>query len=169
MAAFKSPRWAVPLLLAVALLSRANGAPDKREHVKYLLSIRIELTSSSPPAGKIVLRNTGQSKLRVWEPYNSWGAGAVFFRLQRAGKTEEFHRLVMFSRNGPGTETLAPGKAQEIEFDLGKDRWRPEWHAAPADESNGSLSAVYEVPPTPESKELHVWTGKIVSEPVKLD
>ena len=137
---------------------------------KLALSVRIELRSSAPPAGNVVLRNDGSADIRVWRRGNSWGDKTVTFQSQRGGSVQKFSEKPQgYTRNGPAYITLAPGQTQNIPFDLsGSGDWQPAWRAD-ASASGGTLTAVYKVAPTKESAEFGVWTGEITSAPVKLD
>lgn len=134
------------------------------------LSVHLELRSSAPPAGNVLLRNDGIATIRVWQRDNSWGDSAVTFLLQRGTGVQKFsEKFHEYSANVPGYITLAPGQTQNIPFDLsGSGDWEPAWQPGTS-ASGGTLTAVYSVAPTKESVEFNVWTGEIASAPVKLD
>ena len=109
------------------------------------LEIRIELQSSAPPAGAVVLHNADASELRVWQMGVSWGDKTLSFELNTAGKPQSIKlRPQVYTVNKPISAPLAPGQDYRIEFNLGDGEWRPDlWHErAPAagSEADRSLS-----------------------------
>lgn len=169
---FQSNISGVPFLQAALMLVFCCGiALAQAPMQKPALSVRIELRSSAPPAGNVVLRNNGSVDIRVWRRGNSWGDNTVTFQVHRGGSVQKFsEKPRVYTRNIPAYITLAPGQTQEIPFDLSASGgWEPAWQPGPSATSGGTLAAVYKVAPTKELAEFGVWTGEIASAPVKLD
>ena len=134
------------------------------------LEIRLELRSSAPPAGAVVLHNAGASELCVWRMANSWGDETLSFELNADGKTQSIKlKPQYYTLNGPIYVPLAPGQDYRIEFNLGNlRRWEPDlWHDHPP-AAGSELTAVYHSERSPESDKYSVWTGSLRSAPVKL-
>ena len=135
------------------------------------LEIRVELRSSAPPAGAVVLHNAGALELRVWRMANSWGDQTLSLELKADGSPQSVTlKPQYYTLNGPIYVPLAPGQDYRIEFNLGdRRRWEPDlWHdSAPA--AGSELIAVYRSERSPESDKNGVWTGFIRSVPVKLN
>ncbi len=134
------------------------------------LEIRLELQSSAPPAGTVVLYNAGASEIRVWDTGTSWGNETLSFELNADGKTQSITLTPQdYTVNWPRHVALAPGQDYRIEFNLGdKRRWEPDlWHDRPP-VAGSELIAVYRSERSPESDKYGVWTGFLRSAPVKL-
>jgi hypothetical protein len=156
------------LLLGSSLLLGCMPAWAQNAPQEPVLSVRIELRTSVPPTGTVVLRNAGVETIRVWRRGYSWGDRTISFIVQTGSETQKFiEKTQSYTRNVPAYDTLAAGQKVEIRFDLSDGFWLPQWE--PGGAKGGTLTATYKVKPTPESAKYGVWTGEIVSEPVKLD
>lgn len=117
----------------------------------------------------VVLTNTSKDSQPVWEYWNSWGFQVISFELG----TPEGKRFVLtakdhgFDHNWPSTYTVAPGEHQVFAIRLDES-----WQAQPAltvvDGMPITLKAVYQVNPTRESAQHHVWTGRVESHAYSL-
>jgi hypothetical protein len=129
----------------------------------------IVMAQEKPEAFHVVLTNISAEAQPVFETWNSWGYQAVSFEITLPdGKTSMLTmRDQGFSKNFPSTYLIPPGGHQvfPVKFDKA-------WQAKPtlphAAEMLITLKAIYEVGETPESREKHVWTGRVESAPVKL-
>jgi hypothetical protein len=132
--------------------------------------IRLELARSRPPAGTVVLVNSGPEAVRVWRMGNSWGDETLSFEVTRGEHVVHVVRAPQeYTRNVPSSVAVPPGGRHELPFDLGDGSWESD---EPLDRLAGpgaQLVAVYEVRETPESRAHGVWTGRVESEPVALD
>jgi hypothetical protein len=132
--------------------------------------IRLELDRSRPPAGTVVILNSGPDAVRLWRTGNSWGDEVLSFDVMRDGLTARVvRRPQVYTRNVPSSVSVPPGGSHELPFDLGDGSWDSD---EPLDSFAGvgaRLVAVYEVPETPEAAVHGVWTGRVQSEPVALE
>ena len=124
----------------------------------------IEMAHDKPREFYVVLTNSSSEPQAVWEDWNSWGYQTVSFELTNVdGK--KFHvsrRPGIFTVNFPSTFLISPGEHQVYAIRL--DQW---WETQPplpkTDETDITLKAIYEVPPTPEAAQYKVWTGRLES------
>ncbi|PYT95330.1 MAG: hypothetical protein DMG36_02625 [Acidobacteria bacterium] len=124
----------------------------------------IEMAHDKPREFYVVLTNSSSEPQAVWEHWNSWGYQTVSFELTNVdGK--KFHvsrRPGIFTVNFPSTFVISPGEHQVYAIRL--DQW---WETQPplpkTDETDITLKAIYEVPPTPEAAQYKVWTGRLES------
>jgi hypothetical protein len=125
---------------------------------------------SSPPAGSVVLANAGSMDLRIWKTCNEWGDSRLSFEISRGDHIwHVVRRPQVYTRNVPSFVVVPAGGSHEWPFDLGDDDWIAD---APVGELMGpptQVVAVYDVPVSPEAVERAVWTGRLRSEPAKLD
>ncbi len=69
--------------------------------------------------------------------------------------------------NGPTTDAIEPGEAQVYVVHL-DEFWEIQPPIPKTDEMPITLKAIYEVSPTPESKQYKVWTGRLESHDYKF-
>jgi hypothetical protein len=130
------------------------------------LAIELRLRGGDPSAGVAMLRNLGQEPVRVWRPGNEWGDAALSFevsggRIVRAPQE--------YTANVPASTAVPVGGSFELPFDLADGSWDASRPLHELLRRGAQLVAAYEVEPTPEAAEHGVWTGRLRSEPVRLD
>lgn len=117
----------------------------------------------------VVLTNISKEPQPVFEYWNGWGFHAVSFELSTAdGKP--FVLTVKgdcCDKNTPDTDTIEPSEHQvfAIRFD---ESWRVQPALTVVDGMPITLKAVYQVNPTRESTQKHVWTGRVESRSYNL-
>jgi hypothetical protein len=146
--------WAAeaPVALSIAIPQREDGTRRvitgrPNEHFHVLLSSR-----------------TGP--LRVWDDAFSWGYYALSFELVgEHGDVRTIHKKPMdFTVNFPAWLRLEPPDHLVFDVFLGDRKiWDGVPQALPTCE-RVQLRAIYEVKEDAHSAELHVWTGRVVSE-----
>lgn len=117
----------------------------------------------------VVLTNISPETQPVWEYWNSWGYQNVSFEITTADgkKFVLSKRQEDFTRNFPSTFLIAPREHQVYAIRL-DDWWETHPPLPKADEMPIKLKAIYEVSPTPEAAQYHVWTGRLESRSYKL-
>ncbi len=117
---------------------------------------------------ELSLVNKGQTEVRFWNPYNSWG----WQKLKLEAETSETHFSIVqkdkiFTRNGPGYILIQPGISEIYDLQWESDNW---WvkSAAPQNFEPIRLSAVFTIPETKESRAFGVATGNFRSNYVSL-
>jgi hypothetical protein len=123
------------------------------------LSLHVQLGGGL--AGVATLTNGGGEPTRVWRPGSELGDRPWRFELSNGAR---FLSDDVYTRNAPAAAELAPGEALRREFDLRDGTWRAEGDPGGATQ----LTAVYDVPMTPEAAEHGVWVGALRSEPVDI-
>jgi hypothetical protein len=129
----------------------------------------IEMAHNKPREFFVVLTNVSPGSQPVWEYWNSWGYQNISFELTTADgkKFGVSKRQEDFTRNFPSTFRIASGEHQVYAIRL--DGW---WETHPllpkTDEMPIALKAIYEVPPTAEAAQYHVWTGHLESRSYEL-
>jgi len=117
------------------------------------LTSTVELRSAAPPAGDVAVFNGSDHDVRLFNLGNSWGDDAWSFEL---GGAAVRRRPQSYTRNVPSARTIAPDATERFSFDFGDGTWE-------ADAAEGKPVAVYHAPPTPEAKELGIFTGPLRS------
>lgn len=127
----------------------------------------IELRESAPPAGDVVVHNDSGELRRIFNIGNSWGDRAWRFELLTDGGAPRSvrRRAQTYTRNVPSATELAPGAMGRWRFDLADGTWDLD---VAAGFTGAALAAIYDAPPTPEARQLGVFTGPLRSEPVDL-
>jgi len=117
----------------------------------------------------VILTNNSQSSISTWEPWNSWGYRALSFEAVTADgeKFRISRKPEVFTVNSPGSFWFLPGEHQVYPVLL-NDSWTADPTPPKVGQMQISLTAIYEVSPTPESDRYHVWTGHIESRPYKI-
>jgi hypothetical protein len=116
--------------------------------------------------------NPADREQRLWDWHNSWGwyAPAVEVR-DGTGISFDVKRTPRdWSKNGPTVFVLQPGERREMQLDLHDGWWKIE--RANATGTDGArlrnlpleLRARLRIDPTPESEQLHVFTGTLFSD-----
>ena len=129
----------------------------------------IEMAHNKPREFFVVLTNVSPEPQPIWEYWNSWGYQNVSFELTTADgkKFVVSRKQEKFTRNFPSTFLIGPGEHQVYAIRL--DEW---WETHPSlpkiDETPLTLKAIYEVSPTTEAAQFHVWTGHLESRSYKL-
>jgi len=131
--------------------------------------IAIELHAVRPPAGEVVLTNTGDGPIRLWQTGNTWGDSALSFIVRVADASVPLVReLPAYTRNVPSSLVVPPGGEFRLAFDLGDGSWHADVPLDRLWRDGAWLIAVYEVEETPESRQFGVWTGRVESAPVPI-
>src|SRR5262249_36096827 len=89
------------------------------------LSLQLVLVSSLPrPTGLVVLLNTGNSDVSVWQRGNWWGDTVLSFELIHSGRVLHIVlREQVYTINLPLSVVLPAGSKIEWPFDLGDGEW----------------------------------------------
>jgi hypothetical protein len=128
------------------------------------LAATIEFRSTKPPSGSFVIENSGRIGVRVWRPGNSWGDSALSFRAKVDGQSVTITKVLQdYTRNVPGTVTVAPGGRYEYPFDLGDGTWQPASALTQLGQPSAELAGVYDSGDSPEAREQGVWQGELWS------
>ncbi|MGD0941639.1 MAG: hypothetical protein ABR905_18235 [Terracidiphilus sp.] len=114
----------------------------------------------------VILTNISNQPQIAFEDWNSWGYQAISSEIESAdGKKISLARKPHgFTRNFPSTFLIPPGEHMVYPI-----RLNDEWDAlssiplAVQTPIEITLSAIYEVDPTPESASEKVWTGRVES------
>lgn len=117
----------------------------------------------------VVVRNRGETEVRLWDRNNSWGWGMFSLRVAAPGSAEWSEltpRPVRHTRNGPRARTIPPGGRLEYELRPEDPAW--EGTAALAGSRAGPLNVKVRlrIPETPEAIEQKVFIGEAESAPV---
>ena len=123
------------------------------------LTLHVEITDGL--AGAATITNTGSDPTRVWRPGSERGDEPWRFELSNG---TSFVSDEVYTRNTPAPADLAGGDTLTRDFDLRDGTWRAEGDPDGAT----SLTAVYDVPMTPEAAEHGIWVGTLHSDPVAL-
>ena len=117
----------------------------------------------------VVLVNLTDKAQLVFARGSSWGDGALRLRITlSSGKTSDIIYRGIYSRNVP-TPYLIP-KGGEMVYPIVLNRqWREKPDFTRLEDRKIKLQAVYEVVPSPESKQAGIWTGTIVSAPLTVE
>lgn len=133
------------------------------------ISLHVEPSASSPPAGHLAVANRGPEAVRLWEPASSWGDPAWSFDVLADDRPIRVPRRPQrYTVNLPATREVAPGATERWAFDLGDGSWEIDAASNALRAPDARLVAVYDAPSTPEADQLDVFTGPLRSEPVAL-
>jgi len=137
--------------------------------VNASLTAVIELHSTDPLVGAVVIENHSNDAVRIWRPGSSWGDEALSFELSASDQTTRITRVPRdYTRNVPASLTVALGARQEIPFHLGDGTWRPTFALAQLGQVCAWIVAIYESGDSPQVQEQGMWRGKIRSASVPL-
>lgn len=163
------------LMLFVAIVGPSTEDPKPpftiaiAPRVSYGDAGTIEMARKSTRDFYVVLTNVSQSNQSSWEYWNSWGYQTISFELTAADgkKSIVSKRAQGFTKNYPSTFLVKPGEHEvfAVRFD---EQWETKPVLAKKNEMPITLKAIYEVPPTTESGENKVWTGRVESHSYKL-
>ena len=129
------------------------------------LELRVERAAGPRSAGMVVVVGPADRALRLYRQGNSWGDEMLGFEASGPAGTVRIARAPQtYTRNVPATTELAPGAVLDLPFDLADGTWEP---SLPSDAA--ALTAVLEIPNSPESDAHEVWTGTVRSAPAPLD
>ena len=149
------------LLLLPWNLSRAADDP-MRAAADLMSSLEIRIDEVTP-SGVISLEMTNRSKepLRIWKDGNSWGAMRWRVFDIRGGRIKIFgpNPYVLFNRNVPEFLELSGTLRKRLDLN---DGWA--WLEGPVKsnfrfEPGDMVLVAYDVPPTHEAGNMHVWYG----------
>lgn len=167
--------WVAPLTYAAApftltIPSKSQPAPGGRF---------ISMADEKADVFHVVLTNVSKETQPVFETWNSWGYQAISFEITLPeGKQTVLSVLPQdFTRNFPSTFHILPGEHQifPVRLDLKKERtamskikWEMNPEVSLGSETLVRLKAIYQVVESPESKEQHVWAGRVESNACQL-
>jgi len=164
--------FSLPILATFALA--AGSATDAR----LSLSISIPakngehvLDPARVPRFHVILSNISDIPQRVWAPWSEASYRTLSFEFKDAtGKAwkaqpKEWESV---SHKLPEVCILQPGESLVFEIDYtNANAWENFPKAAP-DDSQISMQATYEIRSDPAPEVNRVWTGKVVSKPLKI-
>ena len=142
---------------------------------------RVELVPSRNSEGKgavlyakkpldkfyIVLHNISGKDQRVWRDWCPWGYDNLSLLAEVAdGKTIPITvKPKAWDKAYPDAALVKKGKSYVFEIHLAGNVWQG---AEKLPQTPFKLTVRYEVKDSPESKEKHVWVGKVSSEPIQV-
>jgi hypothetical protein len=133
------------------------------------LAIRLDVRRNADVGGTVIITNASSGEVRIFEVGSEWGDEAPSFDVIASGSAMHVVRKPqVYTVNVPATVALPAGGSYEIPFDLGDGTWETDAAAGALAAPDAKLVAVYEIPPSPEALEQHVWTGTVRSDPVPL-
>ena len=117
----------------------------------------------------LLVTNKSDRPQRMWLDSNSWGYRSISFELTDAsGKTYRVARKdTVFTRNIPSYWTIASGDTLVTDVYFGDLSL---WDGFPLRKGQSTtvrLRAVLDVPASPESAQLGVWTGRVESDEIE--
>lgn len=134
------------------------------------LAIRIDLRSTAPVSGRVVLINRGNKNVYLWKLGNSWGDETLSFEVTRDGQIQRVVRKQQeYTRNVPSSVLIAPSGSYEIPFDFGDGSWEPKAVIDRLGAPDTRLTAIYHVGKSPEAVFHNIWMGRLRSRPLRLD
>jgi len=114
----------------------------------------------------VLLTNVSKDAQAVFKTSNSWGYYAVWFELRTGdGRIVAITKKPAgFTKNNPSTFVIPPGEPMVYPIKLDKD-WGAASSLPTADEQavDVTVKAIYELKPTAESAQQHVWGGRAES------
>ena len=133
----------------------------------------LNMTVQFAPTSEILIvrvSNTSSNDIRLWQLKNRWGwfSFEVLIVSDDIGQALTIHRkLREWTKDGPSYDVLERGLYRETFLNL-RDAW---WEVPPGlkelEDKPLSVQVRYSVHPTPESTEYGVFTGTVVSDPVR--
>jgi hypothetical protein len=160
------------VLIIVCFLSLAISLPAADwalEIIPSVVSTAGQSIDTRNEAFVVLLTNTSDRDLNTWIEEFSWGYDNLSFLVTRADGS--IFRIVkqpeMFTVN-----VAIPYLVRSHGHFAWAVTFSPdEWTGFPANWSGSeevAIQARFEIDPTPQSKEMKVWTGKIESSPMKV-
>jgi hypothetical protein len=143
-------------------LAPADAASDRLDDLQLVIA-------KAAPSGEIMVRMDNASRkapLRVWTEANSWGAlrwKIVIVREARTFVVFEDPDEVVFGKNTPQFDTIAPGGHIDRQLNLNGEYWSRSKNGAIRIKSGDQITVIYDVPPENEAKDMHVWYGVAAS------
>ena len=142
---------------------------------------RIELVPSRHSEGKgavlyatksldkfyIVLHNTSGKDQRLWRAWCPWGYEnfSLVAELESGEKINLTRPPKKWGKSYPDAALVGAGKSYVFEIHLGGSTWMG---TKKLPQSPFKLTVSYQIPPTPEAEQKHVWTGKVSSHPLTV-
>ena len=171
MRCFSNACFAAVILLAGTTMIGCNQTPE--------LSIQIVPTSASTKVGKwieiwwlenrfhVVITNTSDQRLGVWEQWCSWGWSTLSFELVTgSGEQVLVNRAPgEWSKNFPDSFMLEPGEHFVLPVNLFDGTWESAGRPLDPDQwpASGTLIAVYTTLADQYTKQHGVWVGRVSS------
>ena len=132
------------------------------------LAVTLELRGDE---AVVTVTNHGAETAFVWSRANSWGWPTITLVLTPAGGPDDVVVLRpadrIFTRNGPGVVEIAGGDAHRLELRPRAEGWIADGAIGGLADQELTVTAVLEIPPSPEADELHVSVGQWGSPPVR--
>jgi hypothetical protein len=156
----------VVLLLAIVAVAVASE-PFRLTVVptsSHAATQSISIAAAKPRTFFVVLTNISKRREPVWETWNSWGYRSISFELSLPDGTQRTvsKKQQGFTKNFPSTFSIPPGGHQVYPIQLDSS-----WNNLPAFLAAGqttvTLKAIYEVGPSKDAGDLHVWIGRVES------
>jgi hypothetical protein len=147
---------ACSLLIGVTLTC-AEAQEKAWTESQSLHDLKLEVAEVTP-SGSITVRisNASEKPIRLWEDSNSWGAAHWRVLLLRDGRLDAFFQEVdySFTKNAPDVVVIAGGTHIEKKLDLNGGEWRGLGGKTVGFEPSDTVVVVYDVPATPEARDL---------------
>lgn len=167
---------ALPALIALAPLACVCFA-GAASHAPAPLKLAVQLPKDGlirtgqrcAPFG-VRITNTSKSPLRIWKEWCSWGYSTVSLKLTDGqGRIYAVHKKPRdWAKNTPDPLLIKPGAAFVWKICLDPDVWEGLPDLSDHGVRSFSVRAELEIKPGRQASDSGVWTGHIVSEPVRL-
>ncbi len=158
-------RFALLLFLCCAGCALVVHADDwSLEIIPTYKSTQEQTIDTRGSAFVVLLTNHSGHDATIWANIYSWGYDDLSFLVTRAdGKTFSIKRKQeMFTVNFPVCYLIRSGGHYAWSVTFSPDLWEgfpSDWKG----EEKITLKAIFEIKPTPQSKEMKVWTGRVES------
>lgn len=167
---YRASRPAAADAHSTASVQRPSPAPFSLSIVSGTnKSITMSKKTESADEFFVVLTDISKEPQPVFEYWNEWGGQVISFELS----TADGKRFVLtvkdygFDKNTPDTYTIEPSEHQVFAIRL-DDSWQVQPALTVVEGMPITLKAVYQVNPTRESAQRHVWTGRVESRSYSL-
>ena len=176
-------------LLVILLISVFGFSACASEVLQVKLSIPLAVGQYGPLSGDkglsiiyndtiaknvhfyVLITNVSHNTQRIWQDWNSWGYYTLTFELTDGkGQTTIATRPdTAWTFNSPTWWELAPGETHVFEVYFADPKQWINFPMPPVGKPQIYIvRAVYKVSESQESKHYSVWTGDIVSDPVRV-
>ena len=155
----------------VVLLLSSSLCISEPDHTGSGLKFQITQVAKTGLVRLDMVPSSGQS-VRIWKKENSWGAARWRVLVSRNGHVDAYFQNPgqIFTTNVPSYVEIGKDDRLALELDLNAGNWcglgqcsRWDQHGIAGQEvrfqSGDTVVVVYEVPPSPEARDLAVWWG----------
>jgi hypothetical protein len=160
----------------LALAACPSSAEEKKQDT-VAVAVRIVPTGFRETGGRmlalfdpaqhfhVVVTNVGTSSIRLWKESCSWGYANLSFETKLAdGKVQKISKMPRaWDKNVPDWTTLLPGDHLVLEVNFDASVWQNTPLPVAGQQRTLDLKATFEIAEDPQSKQKHVWTGKVSS------